>query len=135
MNKTLIGFFVFPLLLGCGSSASPDATTATPTISTGLVTIEIDVDETVEVFEFPNVQSGTTLESLMRSMDAPEATISGTETTAFVQSIGGKETSPGLGWTFSVDGQFSSQGVGSTLLEPPTTVTWRYGAMNDASSP
>jgi hypothetical protein len=31
-----------------------------------------------------------------------------------------------MGWTFKVDGKLANQGIGSTTLTPPTTITWSY---------
>ncbi len=132
MSKALLGLFAAFFVLGCGSrSSAPIPATGIPT---GTVTMEVDVDDQVDRFEFLDVASGTTLESLMRSIDDPPVKIQGSKTTAFVQSIGDKATSASEGWTFTVDGEFSNSGVGSTILEPPTTITWRFGDFSETTS-
>ncbi len=119
-----------PLSLGCGSATESNAppSTVVPEQGTGgTVTMEVDVDGNVQVIEMADVAAGTVLESLMRKMTDPQVMMRGSSTTAFVDSIGGKATSASEGWTFSVDGEFSNLGVGSTRLQPPTTIRWRYG--------
>ncbi|MEL7337750.1 MAG: DUF4430 domain-containing protein, partial [Planctomycetota bacterium] len=67
------------------------------------------------------------MESISRITDSNNLDITGTGTTAFVQSIGGTATSESDGWTFTIDGEFAMQGIGSTVLHPPTTVEWKFG--------
>ncbi|MDG2223557.1 MAG: DUF4430 domain-containing protein [Rubripirellula sp.] len=96
---------------------------------TGVVTIEIvDGDETQTV-ELPEIEAGTTLEQIMRSITDPVISIRGSGVTAFVDQIGEQGTSGSEGWVFRVDGEFAKQGVGSTTIDPPATVTWSYGGM------
>ena len=68
---------------------------------------------------------------VMGSIDQIPITMRGSGLTAFVDGIGDKSTSGSEGWTFKVDGQFANQGIGSTALSPPTTITWSYGDASD----
>jgi hypothetical protein len=115
--------FVVALALGC--QKRPQPAVAQP--STGAVTIEILRGEAhIDSIEIENVATGTSLESLMRSIDDPPITIHGSGVTAFVHGIGDLATSGSDGWTFKVDGKFANQGIGSTTLTPPTTIRWSY---------
>lgn len=98
---------------------------------TGPVTIEIKATGGSEslVFELPQIADGTTLESLMRSIDQVPIVIRGSGATAFVEKIGEQGTESGKGWTFKVDGEFANQGIGQTSLHPPTSIQWTYGEM------
>ncbi len=109
---------------GCQKTLLPPA--PLPATATGTVTIEIESGDHTQTFQVPDVAAGTTLESLMRSIDQVPITIHGSGLTAFVDGIGGESTSSSKGWTFKVDGEFANQGIGSTTLTPPTTITWSY---------
>lgn len=110
--------------LGC------DRTPPAPSVDAakGTVTVVIQtskaVPKTVLVKEFAD---GTSLEAVMRSIDQIPVEISGSGQTAFVQSMGDVATDATQGWTFKVDGEFANQGMGVTVLHPPTTVTWSFG--------
>ena len=110
-------------LIGCSSPQPPPVADA----ATGTVTLEIQVGEKTKTLQVADVAEGTTLESLMRSIDEIPITLHGSGTTAFVESIGDTATSASEGWTFKVDGEWSDQGVGTTVLHPPTTITWSFG--------
>ena len=115
--------------LGCHSStpvATPSATTGS---ETGTVILEIQWPDQADkqILEINDVADGATLESVMKDLDDPDVEISGSGTTAFVQSIGDTSTGAADGWTFKVDGEFANQGIGSTQLYPPTTVSWSFG--------
>jgi hypothetical protein len=93
-----------------------------------VVTIEIQTEDgSVETLEIADVAYGTTLETVMRSVDQVHVDLSGSGTTAFVRSIGEVEMDAREGWTFKVDGEFANQGIGRTVLHPPTTVRWSFG--------
>ena len=109
--------------LGCQKTLLPPA----PTTGTGTVTIEIESGDDRATFEVMDVAAGTTLESLMRSIDQVPVSIQGSGLTAFVDGIDGQSTSGSEGWTFEVDGEFANEGIGSITLTPPTTITWSYG--------
>lgn len=115
----------FLVAIGCGQTAPP----APPVgAKTGTVTVVVkpsaDADPTTNVIE--NVADGTTLESVMRQING--VSVQGSGTNAFVDSIGATETGAADGWIFKVDGEFANQGVGQTVLHPPTTITWTYGS-------
>jgi hypothetical protein len=123
------------LVGGCGSGSSV-ATVEGPADSaesteTGPVTLEFAFENELQVRRVPEVADGTTLESLMRGVTDPAVEISGSGTTAFVRSIGDQTTESREGWTFTVDGEFATQGVGATHLHPPTTVRWNYGEFDN----
>ena len=128
-------FLLTLLLVGCQSADEGsdnqrvvDAIASGEEVVTGTVTLRIIADEkeTVEV-ELPDIAEGESLESVMRNFKDCPVEISGSGTTAFVQSIDGLSTSGSEGWTFKVDGEFANQGIGETTLSPPTTVEWSYG--------
>ena len=120
-NVTLTAVAI--LLFGCSRSA-PVANQ--PAATTGTVTIKIagDSEQTIEVAD---IASGTTLEAVMRSLADPPIKLTGSGTTAFVDAIGDRATNSTDGWTFKVDGQHANQGIGGTVLNPPTTVIWSFG--------
>ncbi len=115
--------------LGCQKTLLPPAPTTGR--GTGTVTIEIESDDDTATFEIKDVAAGTTLESLMRSIDQVPVSIQGSGLTAFVDGIDDRSTSGSEGWTFKVDGEFANEGIGSITLTPPTTITWSYGDASD----
>ncbi len=127
-----VGLFVFCLLLvGCDRVSNQPAVTdqVAPVNSganhSGVVTLQIDLGNTVRRIMVNDVADGTTLESVMRSIDSLDVKITGSGTTAFVHQINGRSASGSQGWTFTVDGQRASKGAGTTKLHPPTTVKWQ----------
>ena len=124
-----LSVFFTLLLLGCNRSsdvAREDEDAAQQVAGTVTIRIVSDEKDVVEI-EIPDVASGESLENVMRQIKECPIEISGSGETAFVQSIDGLDTEGGQGWTFQVDGEFANQGVGKTLLSPPTTVEWSYG--------
>lgn len=81
-------------------------------------------------FEVPDVVAGTTVEEIMRRQTEIDVLIEGSGSTAFVDRIGNVNTSATEGWLFSVNGEFATQGVGSTPIEPPATISWSFGGMD-----
>ena len=124
------------MLGGCGTATveapvvtgdqevSPDAAPVT-------IIIRSDVGE--KEFEVPQIAPGTTVESIMRAVKEVPVVIEGSGMTAFVNSIDGVETGANEGWTFKVNGDFAKQGIGSTMLVPPATLTWTYSTFSEAS--
>lgn len=113
----------FAPLIGCGKRPQPVAAPG----ATGTVTMEIDFGDHSESIRIDGVESGTTLEAVMRSIDQLPISIRGSGVTAFVDGIGNVSTNSSEGWTFQVDGEFANQGIGSTTLSPPTTIRWSFG--------
>ncbi len=93
------------------------------------MTLEITSGDGSQSIEIPDVTDGATLESVLRSAEGIDAVISGSGTTAFVNQMGDRATSGSEGWTFTVDGEWSKTGIGTTKLHPPTTVIWEFGEM------
>ena len=119
-SSLLIGL----ISLGCHSDPPPPSADA----ALGVVTLEVQsLDGTAETIEIADVADGATLESVMRSVGQTSIELSGGGATAFVHSIGGIETDASQGWTFKVDGEFANQGIGQTVLHPPTTIQWTFG--------
>ena len=115
--------------LGCNSAPSPPAVDA----PTGTVTLEIKTGEKLQTIEVPDVADGTTLEAVMQSVDEIPITLHGSGVTAFVATIGETATNASEGWTFKVDGEWAETGVGTTILHPPTTITWSFGQWKEDS--
>lgn len=110
-------------LIGC-DSAPPAVEVDAPS---GEVSLEFNLDGQTTLIKVPDVADGATLESVMRAVDSVAIELSGSGSTAFVQSIGEIEMDASQGWTFKVDGEFANQGIGQTILHPPTTVQWSFG--------
>ena len=129
---------VFATLLtsiaGCPSTTTePDVDPSDEGASTGTVTVRIVSEaKAPTVIQVPDVADGTSLETVMRSLQEADIAISGSGTTAFVNSIQGKATSADKGWTFTVDGEHANQGIGQTVLHPPVEVEWSYGSFADS---
>ena len=100
-------------------------------VESGTVTLEIQGSGAPVTFEIADVGQGTTLEEVMRSVKQIPISIRGSGVTAFVDGIGEQTASGSEGWVFRVDGVHANQGVGSTVLTPPTTITWVYGDADD----
>ena len=100
-------------------------------LETGTVTLQIQGSGEPLTIEIAEVLTGATLEQVMRSVTQIPVSIRGSGITAFVDGIGDRSASGTEGWVFRVDGVHANQGVGSTVLTPPVTVTWVYGDAND----
>ena len=111
---------------GSGAQAGND-----PAAESGTVTLEIQGSGSPTTIEIEDVQAGTTLEQVMRSITQIPISIRGSGVTAFVDGIGEQTASGNEGWVFRVDGVHANQGVGSTVLTPPATITWVYGDAGD----
>jgi hypothetical protein len=115
------------ILLLAGCSRSTDVIDPpTVEVASGTVTIKIVGATETQSIEIPDVAQGTLLEAVMRSIKDVPIKIQGSGTTAFVDKIGDQATDSTDGWTFKIDDEFANQGIGSTSLSPPTTVTWRF---------
>ena len=123
--ENLLFLLVIGLVLGCHSAPSPPVV-ASGTES-GTVTVEITHGDIRQSFQVENVAAGTSVESLMRSITQVPVTIHGSGTTAFVDSIGDQATGGSEGWIYKIDGKFANEGIGTTTLTPPTTLSWSYG--------
>jgi hypothetical protein len=115
--------------IGCGSAPPPPAVDA----ARATVTLEFNLGDEVKTIDVPDVADGTTLETVLRGVDEIAITLHGSGNTAFVQAIGDTATDASQGWTYKVDGQWSATGVGTTVLHPPTTVSWAFGDWEQAS--
>ncbi len=120
---------VLALTVGCAdrNAAELAAGGTAATIATGTVTVEVTIDGEAKVVVIDAVQDGSTVAEVMGRITDPVVQIKGSETTAFVHTIGELATSGREGWTFKIDGEFSHEGVGTATLHPPTTVSWQYG--------
>lgn len=146
------GMMVFLLLVtGCDSGSSERApsdlgsnvATSAPqagieglagngsAVETGTVTLEIQGSGSPLTIKIEDVQTGTTLEEVMRLVTEIPISIRGSGVTAFVDGIGEQAASGSEGWVFRVDGIHANQGVGSTVLTPPATITWVFGDASD----
>ena len=119
---------------GCSSSVQKATLHNNQDTQSGTVEIEIELDGQTKSIELEAIANGTSLESVLRNIQDVPFQINGSGTSAFVHSIDGVATTSGEGWTFYVDGEWASQGIGSTQLSPPTKVTWRFGAFDSAAS-
>lgn len=120
---------------------SPSDTEPSP--SKGSVSIEIvspkeakseaaSEDSTLLYEKTSAVAAGTTLEEVMRKIETPKIEISGSGVTAFVQSIDGVANQGTRGWTFTLDDDFATEGIGTTKLTPGQTVQWRFTSLEEA---
>jgi hypothetical protein len=153
-RNNLGGWWLICLLLAVsGCTAQPPSETAQPPSETarpgtdaaeaagaataagdqvGTVTLRIaSAGDAAKVIEVPGVSAGTTLETVMRSLDGVDVEITGSGTTAFVNAIGDRATGGNEGWTFEVNGEPANQGIGATVLQPPVEVEWSYGSFSD----
>lgn len=137
-NRQALSWLPFCLLIclatGCSGSATDappveETASAEPANAAGTVTVEIVDGGNEKRLELPDIEAGTSLEQIMRSITDPVISIRGTGVTAFVDQIGETKTSGSEGWVFRVDGEFATQGVGSTTIDPPATITWSFGGM------
>ena len=123
---------------GCGPAA-PDPS-APPSSSggsdqVGQVRMQFDFgDGRVVESVLPSVQPGTTVETLMRRVTEVPIQLSGSGTTALVQSIDGYGMSGGQGWLYQVDGQWAERGIGQTTVKPGSEIRWRYGRFDTATA-
>ncbi|WP_236696446.1 DUF4430 domain-containing protein [Rhodopirellula islandica] len=102
---------------------------------TGEVTFDFVIDdETTKSYVVDNVAAGSTLETLMRNLSSPKMEIGGEGTTAFVNSIEGIATNATRGWTYTVDGEFATKGIGTMELNPPTKIVWKYTTFEEATA-
>jgi Domain of unknown function (DUF4430) len=127
-------FLVALLLAGCNSQyipipapAVPATATTTPTGTSGVVTVEFQINGETKTVKVADVAEGATVEAVMQSIEGIPIELHGSGVTAFIHSIAGKSTSGTEGWTYKVNGQFANEGIGSTTLTPPATITWEFG--------
>ncbi|TWT93624.1 DUF4430 domain-containing protein [Neorhodopirellula pilleata] len=135
---------VLATLVVCGSGCQRSQTIENPSVDVaedvGTVTIEIilNSDEPTEnIRQIVPVHDGESLESVMRGMasqpDEPlEMVISGEGVTAFVQSIHSVTTDANRGWTYTIDGEFATKGIGSVTVESGQTIQWRFTTFEEA---
>jgi len=135
---------VVATLVLCGSGCQRSQTSENPSVdvaeSVGSVTIEIilNSEEPAEnIRQIVPIHDGETLETVMRGMasqtDEPvEMVISGQGVTAFVQSIHSVTTDSDRGWTYTIDGEFATEGIGSVNVEPGQTIQWRFTTFEEA---
>lgn len=136
MNRVLFLSLMSTVLViaGCNSSTpevseQPESDPAVSSVGDVHLVFHFPSDETIEL-DAANVKAGTTLESVMRSLELPME-ITGTESTAFIRTINGVAMDSSSGWTYKVDGEFASSGIGSYELSPPTEVVWSFGGFDD----
>lgn len=144
IGSTILASFLL-VAVGCQPSATSEKPTkddAKPTAKVGSVTIEIvpdwDAPETV-ISQTLEISENQTLESAMRQLSTNavppiQLDLSGSGVTAFVQSINSIETDAQRGWTFTIDGKFATEGIGSVQLSPGQTIQWRFTTFEEAMS-
>lgn len=131
------------VVAGCGPSApAPVVDHRMPiagesTAGNQTATIEIfsrsDADDGIPlVTQVVEVEDTTTIETAMRQIDEVDIVITGSGTTAFVQSIDDVATDASRGWTYTVDNEFATEGIGTTRLRPGQTVRWKFTTFDDA---
>ena len=120
------------LALGC-SSEPPKVSDPAPPLDSpqGPVTVEIVHRESIRTLLLEAVPAGTTVETVMRSIEEVPVAIRGSGTTAFIDSIDGVKTGSGTGWTYRINGEFVDRGIGATELVPPATVRWTFGRWDE----
>ncbi len=115
-------------ITGCSNSTAPIDRSAGTDVATGTVTVVIDLGDSVVEREIEAVPQGTTVAQVMAEITDPPVVMTGSGSMTFVKSIGELGISGGKGWTFSVDGRRSNQGVGSYVLSPPARVEWTHSS-------
>ncbi|WP_442506859.1 DUF4430 domain-containing protein [Novipirellula sp. SH528] len=137
----LIAIFAIGLLAlmpGCRQSApdtldvaagnNPDQVANSVDGETIDVTVVIQANDSSREFKRTDIQSGATVEEVMRTIDEIPVTITGSGVTAFVSEIDGVSTTSTEGWKYKIDGVHAEQGIGSTELDSPATITWAFGS-------
>ncbi|MCM2371742.1 DUF4430 domain-containing protein [Aporhodopirellula aestuarii] len=112
--------------------------------TTGSVTIEIvspeteatenETEDELMLADDFDVAEGATVEDVMKEIQSPEIVIVGSGLTAFIQSIDGVETDGSRGWTYTIDGEFATEGIGSTEVTPGQTIRWQFTTLEEAMS-
>ena len=131
MRTFSLALFAMILCMGC---REPDNTVAPSPAASGKfgqVTFKFLDGDKVTTVVVEEVAVGEALESVMRRIDQPQISIRGQGVTAFVDQIGDRATNANEGWTYRIDGEFATRGIGESLLTPPTTVQWSFGSMPD----
>lgn len=131
MRTTSLALFVMLLCLGCRQSGTTVAPSPERSGAVGPVTFQIVDGDKVTTVIVEEVAVGETLESVMRRVVQPQISIRGEGVTAFVDQIGDRATNTSEGWTYRIDGEFATRGIGESMLTPPTTVQWSFGSMPD----
>ena len=129
MNRH-VSHFLAPVLIavvtvaGCERSRTQSGLPAAAV--DGVASLDFEINDK-RITEEVGIVDGETLETTMRSLNKVDVEMSGSGTTAYVNSINGVESTGSEGWTFEIDGEWADKGVGSTKLHPPTTINWKYG--------
>lgn len=114
------------------ATAADDSAGPGDAVTRGVVTVMIELPAGEQTRRVPDVVAGATLESVLRQIRDPVLTMTGEGTTAMLTAVNGVQNDGRRGWTFQVDGQFATQGIGSTRVNPPTTIRWRYTTFEEA---
>lgn len=116
------------LAWGCKPASEPAVPAQAPSAAAaGTVTIVLELVDETKSYEIADVPAGSTVESVMRSFTDVPVQISGSGVTAFVHTIDGRSVAGHAGWTYTVNGEFANEGIGTMELTPPATITWTYG--------
>ncbi|TWU33784.1 DUF4430 domain-containing protein [Novipirellula artificiosorum] len=126
MTHSLLALSVTLSLSGCGRSAT-ERPPLEVTADAAAVTVIIQTPHSSKEIVVQGVLPGSTVESVMQSIDEVPVTVNGSGVTAFVSSMDGVETKASEGWTYKVNGEYADKGIGSVMLVPPATLTWTYG--------
>lgn len=106
---------------------------SSPVLGTVTVEITMDPDDASKtITRTAEISDETTIEMAMTNLEGVEIEMSGNGVTAFVQSINGVETSADRGWTYTLDGEFATEGIGSTKLQPGQTIQWKFTSFEEA---
>ena len=133
--QPLVLISLIMLSVGCNrqASESPDRRGVSE-VGEVRITVDFGDGRTAETV-LRDVQPGTTVEALMRRTDAfGHVRITGSGTTAMVQSIDGVEMHGGKGWLYQVDGRWAERGIGQTRVDPGSEILWRYGKFDTATA-
>ena len=126
-----LGLLLF--FAGCKPSAEPTTEPSTNAIpATGTVSFEFvfgpDDSESVSI----EMEGGQTIFDVMKKIEQPKISITGSGAMAFVQSIRTLETAGGEGWSYSVNGQWADRSIGVYPLQPGDEIKWTHGGFEPA---
>ncbi len=136
-EKFVIFLFIGGLVFsGCSPvtpSVQPEETSPATPVSRSDTTAEISVvidfgDQNIATYSADPQEAITALDALRQATDQAnlELTVKDYDFGAFVESIGGYQSSGNKAWIYFINGASGTQAADQAELTPGDTVQWRY---------
>ena len=120
---------LFAFAVGCGGGAEKAST------ETIHVAVEIEFGEGEEdVRAELSLDGSVTVADAINQINAVNFEIKGSGSMMFVESIDDVATSAGEGWTYTINGEWANEGIGTKRLSDGDVVRWTFGTFTELSN-